>query len=480
MLSVSARSLSQLLSDWRAVGSAATPTSAYAALADRIRLLVLDGRIPLDTRLPAERELAATLELSRTTVTAAYSLLRNAGFLASVRGSGSVARLPHSTPRAPEEERSGVLDFTKATLPAHSSLAAAALRAAELLPAYLGHNGFDTIGLPALRHAIADRYRARGLPTEPDEILVTIGAQHAIALISRVLLRRGDNVLVESPSYPHAIEALRESGGRLRPVSVSVEDGWDAAGLDQVLRRSSPTLGYLMPDFHNPTGQTMPDELREKVVALASSVGTILVADETVSELAIDGPVHSLPFAAHGSPGARPIVIGSVGKSLWGGLRIGWIRAERPIVQRLARARMTGDLGTPLLEQLIVADLLRDYDDILETRREQLRVGRDYLVGALAARLPEWSTPSPDGGLTLWANLGAPVSSQLTLAARNEGLLLSAGPLFGIDGACERFLRIPFSYPRADLEHAVSAMARAWQRVGRNAVTEQSDLGALV
>jgi DNA-binding transcriptional MocR family regulator len=473
---VSARSLSVLLSDWRGPESGA----AYSGLADRIRLLVLDGRIPLGTRLPAERELAAILGLSRTTVTAAYGLLRDAGFVTSTQGSGSVARLPHSSPRAPEEDRPGILDFTKAILPAYPGVAAAAVRAAELLPAYLGNGGFDTIGLPVLREAIADRYRARGLPTSADEILVTIGAQHAIALVARVLLSRGDNVLIESPSYPHAIEALRDAGGRLRPVSVSTEGGWDESGIEQVLRRSSPTLGYLMPDFHNPTGQTMTDELREKVVGIANSVGTVLIADETMGELAIDGPRHTLPFAAHGTAGSRPILIGSVGKSLWGALRIGWIRAERPIIQRLARARPAGDLGTPLLEQLIVADLLGDYDAILEVRREQLRVGRDYLRGVLAERLPEWDVPLPSGGQTFWINIGAPVSSQLTLAARNEGLLLGAGPWFGIDGAFERFLRIPFSHPLADLDRAVEALARAWQTTGRFAESEASYLGALV
>jgi DNA-binding transcriptional MocR family regulator len=476
MTILSARALSLLLGDWRGSESSA----AYSGLAERIRLLVLDGRISLGSRVPAERELASILGLSRTTVTAAYGLLRDAGFLTSTQGSGSVARLPHSAPRAPEEDHPGILDFTKATLPAYPGVAAAAARAAELLPAYLGNSGFDTIGLPVLREAIAERYRSRGLPTDADEILVTIGAQHAIALLGRVLLSRGDNVLVESPSYPHAIEALRDAGGRLRPVSVSTDAGWDESGLEQVLRRSSPTLGYLMPDFHNPTGQTMSDELREKLVGIASSVGTVLIADETMGELAIDGPTHSLPFAGHGAAGSRPILVGSVGKSLWGGLRIGWIRAQRPIIQRLARARAAGDLGTPLLEQLIVADLLGDYDSILESRREQLRIGRDHLRATLTERIPEWDVPLPSGGLTFWINLGAPVSSQLTLAARNEGLLLGAGPWFGIDGAFERFLRIPYSHPLPDLDRAVDALVRAWQATGRFAVSDQSYLGALV
>src|ERR1700722_7493196 len=151
--------MDSIMGDWHS--SASGP--AYVALADRIRLLILDGRIALGTRLPAERELAATLDVSRTTVSAAYSLLREAGFLNSMRGSGSVARLQHSAPRPPEETRADVLDLTKAALPSYPGIASAAIRAAELLPAYLGNSGFDTVGLPVLREAIAERYRGRGL-----------------------------------------------------------------------------------------------------------------------------------------------------------------------------------------------------------------------------------------------------------------------------------------------------------------------------
>jgi DNA-binding transcriptional MocR family regulator len=477
MTVLSARSLGLLLDAWR--DDAAGP--AYLALAERIRLLLLDGRISLGTRIPAERDLAGQLNVSRTTITAAYGELRSAGYLESIRGSGSVARLPYAAHGSlVDEAAAGVLDMTKASLPAIPALVEAAARAAARLPEYLGMSGFDPIGLPVLREAIAQRYTARGLPTDPDEVMVTIGAQHAIALIARVLLSRGDRALIETPSYPHAMEALREAGGRLVGVSVSTEDGWDETGFEQVIQRTSPTLGYLMPDFHNPTGKTMSEDLRDRIVGLATAAGTILVADETMAELAIDEAPALPPFATHGAPGSRPILIGSVGKSVWGGVRIGWIRAERPVIQRLVRARNSGDLGTPILEQLIVADLLADYDAILETRRRQLRTGRDHLAGLLAEHLPEWSVPQVPGGLTAWVNLGNAVSSQLTLAARNEGLLLAAGPRFGIDGAFERFLRIPFSYPTDDLDRAVMALKAAWRVVGRYPIPDTGYLAAVV
>ncbi|MGN6326672.1 MocR-like transcription factor YczR [Pseudolysinimonas sp.] len=474
MVALTARGLASALGSWR-VESA----PAYLALADRVRLLVLDGRLALGTRLPAERELAAQLGVSRTTVTAAYAQLREGGYLESVRGSGSAVRLPNRVDAEAPPIETDLIDLSKATLPAVPQVADAAMRAAALLPSFLTDSGFDTVGQRVLRQALADRFTARGLPTDPDEILVTTGAQSAIALIARTLLSRGDRVLVESPTYPHAMEALRQAGGRLVPVPVTTDDGWDEAGLEQALQRTSPALAYLQPDQHNPTGRSMEPGLRARLVAMAARQGTVLVVDETMGELGFDlGPGRPVtPFGVHGDV----VTVGSVGKTLWGGLRIGWIRADRELIQRLARARFGSDLGTPILEQLIVRELLPDYDRILVERRELLRAGRDHLRGLLAARIPDWHAPEPAGGLTLWVELGAPVSSQVALAARSEGVVIAAGPRFGMDGVFERFLRIPFSHPVAVLDEAVDGLAAAWARVSRHPVDIGiEDLAAVV
>ncbi len=472
MASISARILASMVRGWREAAS----SPAYVALADRVRLLIIDGRIPLGTRLPAERELAAQLGVSRTTVTAAYGELRDAGYLDSLRGSGSVARLPHRSPVLIESASAGYLDFSKAALPATPVVAEASRRAADELPAYLGDSGFDPVGIPDLRAAIAERYTARGLPTEPEQVMVTIGAQHAIALLSRTLLNRGDAALVESPSYPHAYEAIRATGARLVPVAVTTDEGWDDAALEQALQRTSPAMAYLMPDFHNPTGRSMPVEQRVRMLRMAERQGTVIVADETMAEMNIDRDWSPLPLAAYGPA----VLIGSVGKSVWGGIRVGWIRAERQLIQRLVRVRGAGDLGTPILEQLLVKNVLEEFDDVLAARREILRTGRDHLESALARSFPEWRVPHVDGGLTMWVGLGTPLSSQLTLAARTEGLLLAAGPRFGIDGAFERFLRIPFSYSAEETDRAVAALQRAWSAVRRGPVAEQNFLAEVV
>jgi DNA-binding transcriptional MocR family regulator len=472
MASISGRALAALLADWRA----ASADPAYRVLAERIRLLVVDGRIAYGTRMPAERELAVRLGLSRTTITAAYAELRDGGYLDSQRGSGSSARIPQSSTIPAETAVAGYLDFSKATSPASSGLADAAMRAAEDYPAYLGGSGFDLLGLPVLRAAIAARFTTRGLPTDAEQLMVTVGAQHAIALLARTLLDRGASAIVESPSYPHAFEALRLTGARLATVNVTTDDGWDVAALEAEFRRTRPTLAYLMPDFHNPTGRTMDAGLREHVVRLSEAAGCVMVADETTAELAIDDVAPLPPLAAFGPA----ITVGSLAKTVWGGLRIGWIRADRETIQRLVRARPAGDLGTPILDQLVAAHILTDFDTVLAQRCAQLRAGRDRLVASLRERFPPWRIPDVAGGLTVWANLGAPVSSRLTLAARANGLLVAAGPRFGVDGAFERFLRIPFSYSAEETDRAVDALAAAWSSLAGDPQPEPAYLAEVV
>ena len=468
MAAISARALASLLGDWRPGEDA----PLYTVLADRVRLLILDGRLAVGDRLPAERELAAQLDLSRTTVASAYGRLRELGFARSVRGSGTVAELPDRAPLPVVHPDADVLDFSSATLPAVPLVAEAARRAAEALPAHLGAPGFDLLGLPALRQAIADRYASRGVPTTADQIMVTLGAQHALALVARTVLSRGDRVLVESPTYPHAIEALRAAGGRLTTVPVTTEDGWDDDALRQAFPRTAPALAYLMPDYHNPTTRVMPDEQRATISALAAEQGTVLVIDETMAVLAFDGAAPSpRPMAAHGDV----VTIGSVGKSIWGGIRLGWIRADRTVIRRLALARSAGDLGSPLLEQLVLLELLGHYDRVLDGRRALLADGHARLTAALTARFPDWQVPHVDGGLTLWVQLGAPVASALALAARDEGVLVGAGPRFGLDGAFERFLRLPFCRPEAETDRALDALERAWLRVARSGSRSPSD-----
>ncbi|MFX1821696.1 PLP-dependent aminotransferase family protein [Pseudarthrobacter sp. CC4] len=475
MSSLTAAGLARLLGEWN-VGAAA----AYRELADVVRLLVLDGRVALDTALPSERALSDVLGVSRTTVTAAYGLLRDQGFLTGGQGSRSRTRIPPVTPAgttvftgparkdpaltapglaAPE----GLIDLAYASLPASGEVVHRAFAAALTeLPALLPGFGYDAIGLLPLREAVAARYTAAGAPTTADQILVTSGAQHALNIVLRALAGRQERVLVEHPSYPNALDAIRAAGCRPVPVAFSGgRPGWDMDSIQAALQQQRPKLAYVVPDFHNPTGQLMPDLQRRRLVRAAAAAGTVLVVDETLRELNLDG-AGTTPVAAF-SPAV--VTIGSLSKSHWGGLRTGWIRATPDLVQRFAAARTSLDLGGPLMEQLAAAHLVRALDEPLPARLAALRDSRAALLELLAGHLPEWEVAYPAGGLSAWCRLPAPISTALTVIAPDFGIRLAAGPRFGVGGAFERYLRVPFTLPPEKLETAVLALRSAQDRL---------------
>lgn len=436
---------------------------AYRWAADAMRLAVLDGRLPFGTRIPSERELAQALDVSRTTTAAAYEQLRAEGYLRTRRGSGSVTTLP----RTPVPGAAGTLgpdtdgpaDLAVAAPAAPTALHAAAERALEQLPRHLAGSGYARLGLPALRSLIAERYTRRGTPTEPDEILVTTGAQHAISLLVRTAVGPGDRVAVEHPTYPHALAAVRAAGGR--PVAVPVgPSGIDLALLESTLRQASPVLVYCTPDHQNPTGRTLTEQDRADVRGLAERARTLVVGDETLTDLALDAPVPA-PFCGP-DPGRWVVAVGSASKSFWGGLRVGWVRGPRELVLRLGQERVHHDMATGLLDQLVVAELLLEADEVLAERRERLRASRAVLVHALRAEL-SWTFDVPTGGVGLWTDLGAPVSTSLAAVAATTGVHVAPGPAFGVDGSFENRLRLPFTGTPAEIRRGVERLVTAWR-----------------
>lgn len=363
-------------------------------------------------------------------------------------------------------------DLALAALPcATDEMRAAATEAARDLDAFLCRPGYELQGLPVLRSAIADRYTTRGLPTSPDQILVTTGAQGALSLIATALTSPGDRVLVEHPSYPNALGAIARQGARPVPVPMvpgpDGTAGWDLDLTTAAVRDAAPKLAYLIPDFQNPTAAVLDAAGREQVVDLARRTGTPVIADETLTELWFE-EAPPAPLAAHGAVDSPLVLtVGSASKVFWGGLRIGWIRTSAPMVRRLAAFRSTIDLGSPVYEQVLVAKLLAEIDVIAPQRRPELRAARDRVAGQLATLFPTWQVGRPPGGLSHWVDLGSPDSSRLVTAARRRDVLLAAGPRFGLDGAFERYLRVPYVLRQDRMDEALNRIAAAWSEIDR-------------
>jgi DNA-binding transcriptional MocR family regulator len=461
---VTARSLVRQLGRWR-LGSGGT---AYADLAERVKLLVLDGRLPVDTRLPAERELAGALAVSRTTVAAGYELLRTDGFLRSRRGAGSWITMPRPaagravSSYAPSTDPSA-FDLAYAAPPApHEALARAQAGAAAELSRYSIGSGYHMLGVDSLRDAVAARFTARGLPTDRDQILITCGAQQAISIVLAAVVAPGERVVVEHPTYPNALDAIGREHARAVPIGFE-GPAWNLEALAATVRDTSPRLIYLIPDHQNPTGRVMDSDQRAELVALARRTRTPLLVDETMVELALEG-TRVEPVAAHLAPNSSlPVItVGSASKTFWGGLRTGWIRAAPPWIERFARARASLDIATSVLDQLVTGQLLSGIDGVLADRLPNLRTNRDHLLVRLRERFPSWRAQRPLGGLSLWVDLGRPVSSALVSAAARRDVLLAAGPRFGVDGAFEQRLRLPYTLPEHTLDRALDRLADAW------------------
>ncbi|GAA4853343.1 MocR-like transcription factor YczR [Saccharopolyspora rosea] len=447
--------LAELLGAWRASGR---PSSRV--LAGTLRQLVLDGRLPPGTRLPAERDLADALSVSRTLIARALDQLREENFVASRRGAGSWVRLPRSSAGDghggwyPDPE---LVNLAVATPGAPPELGPAADRARVRLVEHVSDHGYQPMGLPGLRAAIAETYSRRGLPTTPDQILVTNGGHHAFALVLRMLVSPGERVLVEHPTYPNTLEALRSLN--ITPVAVPmVATGWDVEQLAATLRQAAPRLAFLIPDFQNPTGFRLDTEGRHRLAHALRRTCTTAVVDETLVDIDLTDEEPPPPMGALSD---RVITVGSASKSFWGGLRLGWIRASEEFVQRAVAGRAAVDLGSPVLEQLLLHELLGDAPAVLRRRREETAARRDDLVAAVAEHLPHWTFRLPDGGLSLWCDIGAPVSSRLAVVAEQHGVRIAPGARFSVFGALERRIRLPFTLPGPQLAEAVRRLAAA-------------------
>ncbi|AXT85478.1 PLP-dependent aminotransferase family protein [Aeromicrobium sp. A1-2] len=466
-ITVSPRRLADLL------GPSSGSGPAYREIADGIRLLVVDGRVPDGSRLPSERELAVALGVSRTTTTRVYAELRDSGLLRSRRGSGSVVNVPIAASSAssliitPDDADTIALTYSAPVGP--PGLARAFEAAVSRLPGLLSTTGYLPDGLPALRQILAQRYTDEGLPTDPDQIIVTSGAMGAVSLLARTLLTRGQRIVVEGASYPHAHESLAAAGGRLTALPID-DRPWSPDAVRAALAGAPHRAAYIVPDFHNPTAAVMDHEERLAWAHALRRHDVVPVIDESLREINLDG-IEMPPVFATYDP--RALLIGSSSKSYWGGLRVGWIRAPRSAIMPIIQARMMDDLGSSAFDQLVLAELLTEGGQTAAAGRARLRAARDHLLAELAQEMPEIVAPCPAGGLSLWVTLPSRMSSRLTTAAERHGLLLTPGPrFFASAGATgERHLRLPYTQSHETLTEAVRRLRRAYDDVVNNTAT---------
>ena len=340
--------------------------------------------------------------------------------------------------------------------------AARALLEAEPNEALQYGGGEAAQDLPGI---VAERAPGRGIECTADEVLVTNGATDALDLVCRTFLDPGDAVVVEAPTFTWSLAVVRSHG--VETVGVEMDgDGLDADALaDELARRrreelEMPKLVYTIPNFQNPTGVTLVEQRRKRLLDLAATYDFVVVEDDAYGELRFEGE-DVAPLRALDDDG-RVIHLGTFSKTIAPGVRTGWAIADQPLVDRLGSLHTGGP-------NAFTAGLIATYcrEGYLEAAVPELRGAyrdrRDHLLSCLDRHMPkaaDWTEPK--GGFFVWVELPETVDTvEMLPDAVEAGVAYLPGSMFYVDGGGEHSLRLSFSWAPLDaIEGGVAALGR--------------------
>lgn len=481
--------------------ASATPSRVplYRTIADALIRDIRKSRYVEGERLPASRDLARSFEVNRATVHQALQLLKSEGWIETNRGGGTrIVPRSVAAPRpgpAPAWDRiaSSLLSRVLAGQPAADTAPDGALDLSRLAPdekefpadafakllAEVARDGAllaygSPFGYRPLRETLAERLRRRGIPADPDALLIVNGAQQGLDLITRALVDPGDPVAVEVPSYALALTLLRAHRARLLGVPLDAE----GPGPDALARALAerPKFFYTIPDFHNPTGLLASPARRVDLAGRVAEAGVLVVEDAFDADLRVEGELPP-PLAALAPE--HVVHLGTLSKALFPGVRVGWISGPREFVHRLAALKRVGELTSPLVLQAALNLFIArgDYDRHLARTRARLKGRLALAHRVIRERFPAGTRCArPSGGWVLWIELATGISGRaLAAAARDKGVLVSAGADFQPDLADVPAIRVTVARETpADLARGLSAVGAAARALARQAAHRRS------
>ncbi|WP_028311794.1 PLP-dependent aminotransferase family protein [Derxia gummosa] len=471
-------------------------STRYAALADEIEQAIAAGVLRPGDRLPSVRQTCASHTVSPSTVFQAYYLLEARGLVRARERSGWF--VTEAAPAAPPEPAASsapdgnaveldvsamVFDILEASMSRAVAPFGSAFPGPELFPlARLGQEmaaaaqSLDpratvddlTPGLARLRRQIARRYLADGIAVDPDEIVITNGALEALNLCLAAVTRPGDAVLVESPCFYGALQALERLGLRAIEVPTHPRDGIDLDALASAVSRHAPRAAWLMPSFQNPLGALMPEARKRELVALLARHGIPLIEDDVYGELWF-GERRPPPAKAFDAEGLV-LHCSSFSKSLAPGYRIGWAIPGR-FRKTVARQKLSLSIATSAPAQIALAAYLErgGHDRHLRRLRETLRIRQASVLRAIAAHFPEGTRATrPEGGYFTWVELPAGGDAlALHRRALAAGISIAPGPIFSAGRGFGHCLRINCGHAWDERAHdAIATLGRLAGRAG--------------
>ena len=462
----------------------------YERHADTIAQLIHSGALRPGDRVPSVREASRTRGISPSTVFEAYYLLEARGLIRARERSGyyviaGAKALPPEPEQSPETlGESKPVDVsqlvfevlesakTRDVVPLGSAFPSPFLfplpRLAKSLSASVQHmDPWSTVddltsGNAALRRQIALRYLADGMHVHPDEIVITNGALEALNLCLSAVARPGDCVVVESPTFYAALQALERLGLNAIEVPAHPRDGIDLEALENALTRHRPKACWVMTNFQNPIGSTMSDERKQELVALLARHEVPLIEDDVYGELYFGNrrPPPAKTFDQHG----LVLHCSSFSKCLAPGYRIGWAMPGR-FARDVAHLKLTTTLSTSAPGQAALADYLAKggYDKHLRHLRHALAVQQNAMMQAVVRHFPRGTRATrPGGGYFLWVELPGQVDAlEIHHRALALGISVAPGPMFSAHRGFTNHLRLNYGHPWDDrMEAALATLGR--------------------
>jgi 2-aminoadipate transaminase len=325
----------------------------------------------------------------------------------------------------------------------------------------------NTEGYYPLREYLSDYYeKKKGLKIPPEEILITCGSQQATDLVCKTFVNKGENVVLERPAYLGAIQCI----SFYRPVFHSIElleSGIDTDALEKLFDKMLVKLYYSVPNFQNPTGITYSYETRKKVGEILSKHETILIEDDPYSEIRFSG--ENLPSIKSFHQN-NVILNGSFSKVAAPGFRLGWVCAQKNLMEKINIAKQASDLHSNYFGQRVLYQYLADNDieKHLVKIRESYRKQKDAMIEMMAKYFPEEvKYTNPEGGMFLWVTLPEDLSSRVLLPlALKEKVAFVPGDPFFVDGTGQNTMRLNYTNSdEAKIEVGIKRLANVIKQV---------------
>jgi GntR family transcriptional regulator / MocR family aminotransferase len=477
-------------------------TPIYQQIDSFLRQGILSGQLAPGTRLPATRQLARELGINRITVESAYSALEADGLIQSRRGSGTyilpppvLPEIPDRKPGAPwplwQQELQSETPASPGSRPGEMLLAAghpdpinfaSGSGDAHLFPVeeyrrviqtVLKRDGMEALdygdlrGYAPLRSTVAHILASQGIPARQENVLITAGSQQAIALVSQLLLKPGDTLLVESPTYAVALDLFRALNLKLVGVPMD-EQGMLVDALEPLLQQYHPRLIYTIPNFHNPTGASLSTPRRHQLIALADRYNIPILEDDYVGDLRYEG--RSLPALKSLDPGGRVIYASTFSKMLMPGLRVGFLVADGPVYESLVSYKHVSDLTSSNLHQRALESYttVGRYQAHLHRTTQLYRKRLEAMVEAVNRFLPPSVIVNvPQGGLFMWLRLPEGMSAERLLPlACEEGMAFTPGcRFFPNECSGDNFMRLNFAAQKPEkITEGIRRLGKAIRR----------------